>query len=68
MFSLKYFLQISENAVKGNKGSEMNIMLINSAKEWGGTEKWALYAADGLAGLGHRFISDVGATCFRIGP
>jgi len=32
----------------------MNIMLINSAKEWGGTEKWALYAADGLAGLGHK--------------
>ncbi len=32
----------------------MNILVINSAKEWGGTEKWALYAADGLAQLGHK--------------
>lgn len=32
----------------------MNIMIINSAKEWGGTEKWALYAAHGLADLGHK--------------
>ena len=32
----------------------MNIMVINSAKEWGGTEKWALCAADGLAQLGHK--------------
>ncbi len=32
----------------------MNILIINSAKEWGGTEKWALYAAYGLADLGHK--------------
>ena len=31
----------------------MNILIINSAKEWGGTEKWALYTACGLAEKGH---------------
>jgi glycosyltransferase involved in cell wall biosynthesis len=31
----------------------MNILIINSAKEWGGTEKWALYTAAGLRELGH---------------
>lgn len=28
-------------------------MIINSAREWGGTEKWALYTAYGLANKGH---------------
>jgi glycosyltransferase involved in cell wall biosynthesis len=31
----------------------MNILIINSAKEWGGTEKWALNTAIGLAEHGH---------------
>lgn len=31
----------------------MNLLIINSAKEWGGTEKWALYTAHGLAAMGH---------------
>ncbi len=32
----------------------MNLMVINSSKEWGGTEKLVLYAAFGLARLGHK--------------
>jgi glycosyltransferase involved in cell wall biosynthesis len=32
----------------------MNILIINSAREWGGTEKWALYTAYGLAARGHK--------------
>jgi|GEM_PF-1705398 len=32
----------------------MNLLIINSAKEWGGTEKWALYTAYGLAAIGHK--------------
>jgi glycosyltransferase involved in cell wall biosynthesis len=35
------------------EGSAMNILIINSAKEWGGTEKWVLYTARGLQELGH---------------
>ncbi|MBN2189045.1 MAG: glycosyltransferase family 4 protein [Chitinispirillaceae bacterium] len=31
----------------------MNILIINSAQEWGGTEKWAVNTAIGLAGRGH---------------
>jgi glycosyltransferase involved in cell wall biosynthesis len=31
----------------------MNILIINSAKEWGGTEKWAASTALGLAARGH---------------
>ena len=31
----------------------MNILIINSAKEWGGTEKWALHTAAGLSDRGH---------------
>jgi glycosyltransferase involved in cell wall biosynthesis len=31
----------------------MNILIINSAKEWGGTEKWAVNTAIGLARHGH---------------
>lgn len=31
----------------------MNILIINSAKEWGGTEKWAVNTAIGLAERGH---------------
>lgn len=31
----------------------MNILIINSAKEWGGTEKWAVNTAIGLADRGH---------------
>jgi glycosyltransferase involved in cell wall biosynthesis len=31
----------------------MNILIINSAKEWGGTEKWAIYTAMGLSKMGH---------------
>ena len=31
----------------------MNILIINSAKEWGGTEKWAVNTALGLAARGH---------------
>ncbi len=31
----------------------MNILIINSAKEWGGTEKWALNTAIGLVERGH---------------
>jgi glycosyltransferase involved in cell wall biosynthesis len=31
----------------------MNILIINSAKEWGGTEKWAVNTALGLADRGH---------------
>ena len=31
----------------------MRLLIINSAKEWGGTEKWALYTAHGLAEMGH---------------
>jgi len=31
----------------------MNILIINSAKEWGGTEKWAVNTAIGLAEQGH---------------
>jgi glycosyltransferase involved in cell wall biosynthesis len=32
----------------------MNLLIINSAKQWGGTEKWALYTAYGLAAMGHK--------------
>ncbi len=32
----------------------MNIIVISSAKEWGGSEKKALYTAIGLAELGHK--------------
>lgn len=32
----------------------MNIVVISSAKEWGGSEKKALYTAHGLAELGHK--------------
>jgi len=31
----------------------MNVLIINSAKEWGGTEKWAVNTAIGLAQRGH---------------
>lgn len=31
----------------------MNILVINSSKEWGGTEKWALTTAIGLSEKGH---------------
>jgi glycosyltransferase involved in cell wall biosynthesis len=31
----------------------MNILIINSAKEWGGTEKWAVNTAISLAARGH---------------
>jgi glycosyltransferase involved in cell wall biosynthesis len=31
----------------------MNVLIINSAKEWGGTEKWAVNTARGLADRGH---------------
>lgn len=31
----------------------MNILIINSSKEWGGTEKWSLSAAIGLSEMGH---------------
>jgi glycosyltransferase involved in cell wall biosynthesis len=31
----------------------MRILIINSAKEWGGTEKWAVNTAIGLAARGH---------------
>lgn len=31
----------------------MNILFLNSAKEWGGNEKWTLAAAEGLASRGH---------------
>jgi glycosyltransferase involved in cell wall biosynthesis len=31
----------------------MNMLIINSAKEWGGTEKWVLSAAAGMAMRGH---------------
>jgi glycosyltransferase involved in cell wall biosynthesis len=31
----------------------MNILIISSAKEWGGTEKWAINTAIGLAERGH---------------
>lgn len=31
----------------------MNILFINSSKEWGGNEKWSVMAAEGLAGRGH---------------
>jgi len=31
----------------------MNVLIINSAKEWGGTEKWAVNTARGLAARGH---------------
>jgi glycosyltransferase involved in cell wall biosynthesis len=31
----------------------MNILILNSSKTWGGTEKWALHTALGLAALGH---------------
>ncbi len=34
----------------------MNLLFINSAKEWGGTEKWALYTAHGLAEMGHNIF------------
>ena len=30
----------------------MNILIINSAKEWGGTEKWVVNTAIGLADRG----------------
>ena len=32
----------------------MNILFLNSAKDWGGNEKWTLMAASGLAERGHR--------------
>jgi glycosyltransferase involved in cell wall biosynthesis len=31
----------------------MNLLIINSAKEWGGTEKWVVSAAAGMAKRGH---------------
>jgi glycosyltransferase involved in cell wall biosynthesis len=31
----------------------MNVLIISSAKEWGGTEKWAVNTARGLAERGH---------------
>jgi glycosyltransferase involved in cell wall biosynthesis len=31
----------------------MNLLFLNSAREWGGTEKWALMTANGLADRGH---------------
>jgi glycosyltransferase involved in cell wall biosynthesis len=32
----------------------MNILILNSSREWGGNEKWSLLAAAGLAARGHR--------------
>lgn len=48
----------------------MNLLIINSAKEWGGTEKWALYTASGLAALGHRVYFGCRDTLFdhRVQP
>lgn len=42
----------------------MNLLIINSAKEWGGTEKWALYTAYGLAAMGHRVFFGCRGTLF----
>ncbi len=36
-----------------NISKPLKIMIINSAREWGGTEKWALFTAYGLAARGH---------------
>jgi glycosyltransferase involved in cell wall biosynthesis len=43
----------------------MNILFINSAKEWGGNEKWSLAAAEGLAGRGHRVFFGCRSPIFR---
>jgi glycosyltransferase involved in cell wall biosynthesis len=32
----------------------MNLLFLNSSREWGGNEKWSLLAAAGLAARGHR--------------
>lgn len=42
----------------------MNLLVINSAKEWGGTEKWALYTACGLAEKGHTVYFGCRGTLF----
>jgi glycosyltransferase involved in cell wall biosynthesis len=43
----------------------MNILFINSAKEWGGNEKWSLAAAEGLARKGHKVFFGCRASTFR---
>jgi glycosyltransferase involved in cell wall biosynthesis len=43
----------------------MNILIINSAKEWGGNEKWSLAAAEGLARRGHRVYFGCRSPVFR---
>lgn len=32
----------------------VRLLIVNSAREWGGTEKWAVLTARGLAALGHK--------------
>jgi glycosyltransferase involved in cell wall biosynthesis len=43
----------------------MNILIINSAKEWGGNENWSLAAAEGLARQGHRVFFGCRSPIFR---
>lgn len=43
----------------------MNVLFINSAKEWGGNEKWSLYAAHGLAKRGAKVFFGCRNTMFE---
>ena len=44
----------------------MNILFLNSAKEWGGNEKWSLLAAQGLSGRGHRVFFGCRSSLFAL--
>jgi glycosyltransferase involved in cell wall biosynthesis len=43
----------------------MNILFLNSAKEWGGNEKWTLTAASALAHRGHKVFLGCRSDLFR---
>ena len=43
----------------------MNILFLNSAKEWGGNEKWTLTAASALAHRGHNVFLGCRSDLFR---
>jgi len=50
---------------KGYNFQTMNILFLNSAKEWGGNEKWTLTAASALAHRGHNVFLGCRSDLFR---
>jgi glycosyltransferase involved in cell wall biosynthesis len=43
----------------------MNILFLNSARDWGGNEKWSLVTATGLAARGHRVFFGCRSSLFE---